>query len=468
MRELPKFVVKRLRGSTPLAEHPDADVLTAFAEHSLPAPERALVLEHIARCGDCREVIALALPATEAACVGGKVTFGIHWRWPVLRGVAAFAGLLLVAAIGIRQFRHRAPASMMVARNVEQKQIVTPPVANKPEVVAPLPQTAASQGIARREGEPSLAGSAHRPAQPLSGTLGALGFAGKSTVQASGSAGGIGSGVRPQQGAKMAMAVPPRDLTFDTSAQGGPLPPSKQLPTQGRVLGGNPPPAASQMVEVQAQSQVATTESQAATAELRAPAESVDNVVRAKPAATNPSAAPAANSGLAAPNPLDVQETQETPTAKWTISSMGTLQRSFDGGRTWQDVNMNAKPGLYAGSMQMAARSTSQLSKDQESKEVAKKLAKAKTRAPMTSPVPVFRALAIIGNHVWAGASGGILYHSADGGTFWTTIIPSSQGVTLSGDIVRIDFSDSLHGTITTTNSESWTTADGGQSWQKQ
>jgi len=40
--------------------HPDADVLTAFGERSLPGAERAVVLDHLAQCGDC----------------------GRCWRWP--------------------------------------------------------------------------------------------------------------------------------------------------------------------------------------------------------------------------------------------------------------------------------------------------------------------------------------------------------------------------------------------------
>ncbi|MFZ1053229.1 MAG: zf-HC2 domain-containing protein, partial [Candidatus Sulfotelmatobacter sp.] len=66
MHSVPKFVIKRLQERPATAEsHPDADLLTAFAEQSLDGRERALVMEHLAACGDCRDVVALALPATE-------------------------------------------------------------------------------------------------------------------------------------------------------------------------------------------------------------------------------------------------------------------------------------------------------------------------------------------------------------------------------------------------------------------
>src|SRR6267154_5355521 len=65
--EVPKIVYDRLRtaapepGSNAVARpHPDADLLTAFAEQALSAPEREEVLHHLALCGNCREVLSLA------------------------------------------------------------------------------------------------------------------------------------------------------------------------------------------------------------------------------------------------------------------------------------------------------------------------------------------------------------------------------------------------------------------------
>jgi hypothetical protein len=47
------------------AVHPDADQLSAFVEHALPAHERNDVLAHLAACRDCRETVAMALPPAE-------------------------------------------------------------------------------------------------------------------------------------------------------------------------------------------------------------------------------------------------------------------------------------------------------------------------------------------------------------------------------------------------------------------
>src|SRR5260221_13766211 len=72
MTDVPKIVHDRLRaalpsrilpgGAEPEQVHPDADELTAFAEQALSATEREGLLQHLALCGDCREVVAVALP----------------------------------------------------------------------------------------------------------------------------------------------------------------------------------------------------------------------------------------------------------------------------------------------------------------------------------------------------------------------------------------------------------------------
>jgi photosystem II stability/assembly factor-like uncharacterized protein len=80
----------------------------------------------------------------------------------------------------------------------------------------------------------------------------------------------------------------------------------------------------------------------------------------------------------------------------------------------------------------------------------------------------MFRAVAAAGLEVWVGGSGSMLYHSLDGGENWTRVLPSSNGVALRGDITSLEFPDPQHGSVSTSNSELWTTSDGGQSWRKQ
>lgn len=154
-----------------------------------------------------------------------------------------------------------------------------------------------------------------------------------------------------------------------------------------------------------------------------------------------------------------------TVVPRWTISATGRLQRSFDQGKTWQVVDVNANPAYFfnadssATSLQIADKaSRAKVPKNKDSGKVAKQEAGALT----------FRAVAATGSEVWAGGNGGALYHSADGGNHWNRIMPASTGTTLTGDIISLDFPDRQHGKVSTSTSEVWTTADGGQTWLKE
>jgi len=48
-------------------QHPDADQISAFVDHALPAHEEQQMLAHLADCADCRETVALSLPVIESA-----------------------------------------------------------------------------------------------------------------------------------------------------------------------------------------------------------------------------------------------------------------------------------------------------------------------------------------------------------------------------------------------------------------
>src|SRR5215510_4991169 len=54
--------------------HPDADTLTAYAEQLLLQDERNRVLNHLAACGQCREVVMLSLSQIETVAQGAPDT----------------------------------------------------------------------------------------------------------------------------------------------------------------------------------------------------------------------------------------------------------------------------------------------------------------------------------------------------------------------------------------------------------
>jgi len=155
---------------------------------------------------------------------------------------------------------------------------------------------------------------------------------------------------------------------------------------------------------------------------------------------------------------------------RWAIAPAGALQRSFDGGNTWENV----VPSLSAGSrtaMAMSVPTTDRSApvEDKLAEKPAEKEEKKDQKAvPAPSPNLIFRALSASGLDVWAGASGGALYHTSDGGNRWARVIPSEAGAILTGDITSIQFSDPQHGKVATSAGELWTTDDAGQTWRKQ
>ena len=117
MQSVPKIVRDRLQAEPPAVHHPDADLLTAFAEQSLPAAERATVLEHLARCGDCRDVVALALPPTELLETALRPVRSVWLTWPVLRWGFVATGVVIVASIGVLQLQKHAESSNIATFN---------------------------------------------------------------------------------------------------------------------------------------------------------------------------------------------------------------------------------------------------------------------------------------------------------------------------------------------------------------
>src|ERR1017187_2928218 len=161
MTEVPKIVYDRLRAvlpdrAGPEQAHPEADLLTAFAEQALSATERDGVLEHLALCGDCREAIALALPpadiviapiATETEAVRAtpiraksKRNFLTAFAWPSLRWAALAAGVAVAASVLLM---HPGKLNQATLSSGNRPVATTTPPASTPQI-APSPVPASS------------------------------------------------------------------------------------------------------------------------------------------------------------------------------------------------------------------------------------------------------------------------------------------------------------------------------------
>jgi hypothetical protein len=454
MQDIPKIVLKRLQETAGAEAHPDADLLTAFAEQSLGESERTGVMEHLARCKDCREMVALALPAREAVAVSASTSAArTGWLgWPVLWWSVALAGIIAIASFGIVQYRQRQKnetlGSNLTARNEpaatgvqslpqspapsESQSIILPAENNKQ---ADKKKQAELQGGLRSDSTDYFSSQqqAHQVnrARPAAGVMhGAAsgGIAGGNFALGSGS----GAGVAPK-------AAPPSPSSTPTVV--GDLKnatPDETAKLAARLSGNR---------AIGAQSSAQTVEVTPQSAEVTASAESqaADQVIESKKEQPSHYQS-SATLGVVEAKDAATMSNLELATPRWSINAEGGLQRSFDGGKTWMEAN----PDLVARTRN------------------AHNFPWKKKAEVQGSPHPVFRAVSAAGTEVWAGGSAAMLYHSVDSGLHWARVVLSESGAPLTGDITSVEFSDSQHGRIATSASEVWITTDDGKTWRRQ
>jgi len=428
MTEVPKIVYDRLRAASPERAHPDADLLTAFAEQALSGVERDGVLQHLALCGDCREVVALALPAADmvsapiaagteavrAAKIPSKaernwLTSGT-FAWPSLRWAALAAGVTVVAAVLLLRpgkLNQAMPTSLspQVATSVPPfagTQIASSQIAMSPIAPSPTDQSARSAKSAEPLPKSNLQSSKKLRAEP--GATRSL-PAEHAILLAE------NKGHSSQSDNLSPAAAPAFDSAAPASREA-----TEALDVAGATVG------AAEAAPTAAGSLMARNDAPAIEKAKPAPPEMEVNELRKTEAA--------AGSKLA-----KVQGNNAMPTARlastaspalarnitWTITA-GALQRSLDRGQNWQDVLRADHPLLcYA-------------------------------------------------NHdydVWTGGQAGTLFHSVDGGATWARVQPSSQGRQLSSDITHIAVHSATEVVVSAGDNEIWSTADGGQTWEK-
>jgi hypothetical protein len=477
MQDVPKIVLKRLQEKQAAGIHPDADLLTAFAERSLAKSERARVLEHLARCSDCRDVLALALPAMEVVTVAASKnpTHTAWLSWPVLRWSVAVAGMIAITSLGILQYRQRQKSGTLVA-------ILTPrsePTPTAERALLSSPGATESQAdISRTEKEmraqvqkKALSSQADnlaldrlvRPVNPTSSVASTIRGAPSRNATGGSAPVGVAGGAAP----KAAVSSPRNTSAARNSKNATPTASPEPAPSSS-ARQADEVPSSSQALEV--------VQSEAAPAAGATPNQASDQLAKKQKdqalhyqysiksgagEAKNPATAQAPPSSASAPAPvrpkLALQAapgSMQSPSPQWSISANGALQRSFDAGKTWVDVSVNSEPG----SARSNAAATPESTYGQQNR-------KKKVEA---QPRPVFRAVSAWDSEAWAGGSSAMLYHSSDSGTHWTRVLPSSSAGTLTGDIISIEFSDSQHGRIATSAGEVWVTTDDGRTWHRQ
>jgi hypothetical protein len=453
MQDVPKIALKRLQETLGGGTHPDADLLTAFAEQSLVESERARVMEHLAYCSDCRELVALALPATEprAVTTSTRTSRSAWFHWPVLRWGVVAAGIIAIISAGVLQYRQRHKSDAMLSNLTARNEVTAPPERPLPSP----PTTSESQSTilqaenkkqtelrtnARSSSQDHLA--ADKLVRPANPTLPASRVT-RGAGSGSGTSGGnsfSSGGVFP----KAALSLPRETSSVDRNLRNATPAEAARLSPDVSAVEASP---SSQTIEVESQPAPVTV-----TAESKDSGQLIENQ-KEQPSQYDSSKSVGV---VAAKNFAAAQDASSLLLAapRWSISADGVLRRSSDGGNTWEDVNMSSEPVSSPSKVASAVETI-------HGSENRKKKVKAQLNL-------VFRAVAAVGPEVWAGGSAATLYHSVDSGAHWARVLLASAGATLTGDITSIEFSDPQHGRIATSTGEVWITADDGQTWQRQ
>jgi len=451
MTEVPKIVYDRLRTALPEPAHPDADLLAAFAELTLSTTERDGVLEHLALCGDCRDVVALALPAADMAPpqtapqaadeagvgatvsrAGAPAPHRLSFAWPTLRWAALAAGVVVAAAVLLV---HPGKLNQVVLPSVNPQVATTPPTPSVSQIASSsLPSSPTDQSAVSAKTDEARPKSELRLSQKFK--------AGRVVTPS------------PQAESGMLLADNKKDSGLADKLSAAPSASAQAYDYDTRRSR-----AATETVEVSGAAAAATTEPSAENALMArndAPRNERPAIEKAKPApqqemegneereaqaaaVPGPARALARNVMSAGKLPSTAnQSSAVAPHVAWTITG-GVLQRSPDSGQSWQDALHADHPLLcYA-------------SHDAD---------------------------------VWTGGRAGILFHSANNGVTWVQVQPSIKAQTLSSDITHIEMRNdelrgNMHGNLrdgirgpaeillSTSNNEIWSSADGGKTWDK-
>jgi Photosynthesis system II assembly factor YCF48/Putative zinc-finger len=408
---LPKLVVERLRTAEP-GTHPDADLLTAFAEKTLSSRERDSVLQHLAACADCREIVALATP--EQVVAPPPLPSRTSWlTWPYVRWGAALACVVVVgAAVTLRQQKHASQAKLAstkveetagLQQSYEARNEVSSAKQVDQYVSRTLEGSKKDNDVKRSDTISRIQPSSEATEKKL--TLQARNYGSRDELNlVHPPADNAPARAKEQIAAGMVAASP---ASTDDKAELDQRQYSKMVPA----------PMAPSSETVTVAGEAVQTQAESASAQ-KLQSQYSFGAKRAIKSAT------ASNLGKLADAGGATNLVSATPplAARWTLSPEGMLQRSLDSGMTWTQVTV--------------------------------------------APNLALRAVSASGSEVWVGGAGGALFHSSDNGMHWTQVRPSFEGRVLTGDIIGVEFRDLAHGQLTTTY-EIWTTNDAGKTWSR-
>jgi len=507
MESVRKLVSGRLKAQS-AGPHPDADLLSAFAENALPEAERKHVLAHLADCGGCREVVfllSLPQPADEQ-----KVLIPRPRRWHMsLRWGSAVASIAILAGVFAARrelFRRASPlpksaaASQLSSKSKVAEEKIPPDVdamralpsqsrtgnapIPAPEQVRPdlkhmtakmqrtltfgqsdevrvspaSPNLTANNGAIRDLPQPGRDTLDLRRAEPafVPKTLTANAIdekdKGEVALAPNNETALAESGARAM--AKQAALKP--HLAGTVLDASGAVVPNAKVTTVG--------PVGTETVTSDAQGRFAFDVLTPGLYSVKADARGF-TPVELKQVAIAANQSPSLKLTLAPGTASETVEVSGQAAAlelspAYEISPNAVAaRRKAERQNTANAAPASNKVAEVVPALQWSLSSTGAVQSSNDGGKTWQMV----TVVANTS----FRALSAVGASVWVGGSGGILYHTLDAGHNWTSIVPANQGETLSSDITRIEFLDLRDGILSTSSGEIWITHDGGSSWER-
>lgn len=441
--------------------HPDPDLLTAFAEQSLTPRERQQVLVHLANCTECREVITLAgsvvLEPELAAAAAGRSpvakTGKSVWSWRPLRWTAAAAtAAVVLSAVWLNQ---KEPARQFVAPISE----TTPSIAQPRSEPASAPGSssgdpkAGTQAAAREESSHALLAvdtlASPAPPRAMQGAKASEPAAAKLQTSDRGALAEkkLDANELAKQKVILQLPVNGRETArldqlqapkaVPSQAVGGPMrsmagvAARRDYPAETATNAPAPAAAAPPVTMTYSRKVAADLAPASAVAEGKANAESSVNlkqnvtVSKDEQESASPAELQKMASGQNVESEMQPKSSSDNSVAIvnpwWRVTQQGQLQKSFDGGRTWQSV--------------------------------------------FGESVAKFRAVASLDAVVWAGGDNGDFWSSTNGGKTWRRDVANVDGHSPKGQVTKIALPNPATVVITTDAGETWTSTNGGLNW---
>lgn len=508
MNGMRKLVSARLRAQAVAGPHPDAEVLSAFAEKALPEVEREAVLQHLSECANCRDVIFLSLPeSVEAQPVLALPSrrfsrFALGWGT-----LAAAIAVCVVVFVGTRHqqtianYKAPAPAKEPGRMAAELK---TPSDVAEMRTLRDDRVSARTGAVRQLERDKSIPTPKHMTAKPA----GKFDFDQNEEVR-------LATGANATQAytieapSHTSTAANSRVAGVPSSAPAAPSPiVGAQIQNQNAIGGiagqgqgegvsqlmGNlagtvsdpsgaviPNATVTMVGPVGTRAQQSDRQGQFAfdqlsggsysvkatapgfqTKDLRQVAVldgKVSNVqVTLNPASSSETVAVSASSQLV-DEPAANQELRAQLQVPANQAAIASKAKQKD------ELKKTSVAGGYASfAKTLSVNPQWTLS---PAGALLRSLDSGKSWQVVSVEKNTFRALSAIGAHIWVAGSKGILYHSADSGQSWTKVTAVASGQALQSDITRVDFADGANGTLTTSDGEVWATSNAGQIWTK-